>query len=117
MSFNAYTRLNALFHMILKSERLIEEISKIIQFFPHGVLIQSADRLFMNQEFRHSHVDIDEVQDIQTIRVQINEEDIDHPEDIECHFISNKDVRTLDQLFERQIDKLKNNDVVEQHSV
>lgn len=117
MSFNAYTRLNSLFEMILKSERLIEEISKIIQFFPHGVLIQSAEKLFINQEFKRLHANITELSDLQNTDVQINEEDINHPEDIGYESLLNKDVKNLNQLFTRQIARLKNDDVVEQHSV
>ena len=45
------SKMKGLYRVILKNERLIAEMKKIIQLFPHGVLIHSEDTCFTNEEF------------------------------------------------------------------
>jgi hypothetical protein len=73
-----YSKLKALYETILKSKKLIKEMKKILQIFPHGVLIapKENDKQFTNEVFDKEICQIREkLEEIDTVLVEVKSVD------------------------------------------
>jgi signal transduction histidine kinase len=98
-----------LFSIILKNEKLIEEISRIIKAFPHAVFIQSREESFTNEEFTAKIASINN----NLLRLE------EVPIKIQNGFESENSswMINLKKFLKRQVKKLRDKEVVEQESV
>ena len=80
-----YLKVRSLYKLIIENKRLISEMKKILQTFPHGVIIQSRSKetfdkiYFSNKEFemqiQNIHDDLEELKKINvTFDLDLNEE-------------------------------------------
>jgi ABC-type multidrug transport system fused ATPase/permease subunit len=102
-SFLSNSKIKVLYAAIVKNTKLIEEINKIIQAFPHAVLIQSDSECYTNHEFKKSIKSIDEK--------------IDELESITVQFENNEDINDLKNLLKTHVERLEREEVTEQQSV
>jgi hypothetical protein len=111
------TNVKVLFAMLLKNEKLIREITKIIQAFPHAVLIQSTGKWFTNREFDLKIREIDcRFNRLKKVHVKVEKDD-EFAGEIGEAGISNSHIVNLKQLLKRQVARLEFEDVIEQDSV
>jgi hypothetical protein len=92
-----------MFAMIVKNSILIEEITRIIQAFPHAVLIEKGLNCYSNQEFEKSIKKINE--------------HMDELDNIKVRLEGNEDIKDLRELLKSQVKKLEREGVTEEHSV
>ena len=113
----SYQKNKGFLSIILKNERLIAEIKKIIEAFPHGVLIQSGDIWYTNDEFDKSLKIINaKIDSLNSVVAWIGEESkSDQPGNIGSP--SEDAQSSLAKLLESQESKLRNWDVVEKQTV
>jgi signal transduction histidine kinase len=116
--FVSYSKLNILFEIVIKNEKLIKENKKIIEAFPHAVLIESQNNWFTNLEFDKKFKVFDNwIDDLQQMLVKIDEEYGDREGQFGHGWVRDTEIKTLSQCLQRQVERLKNDDVTEQHSV
>jgi hypothetical protein len=107
----------SLYSTILNSERLIREMKKILQIFPHGVIINPfginniEKKIFTNQEFDSKMVKINQDIDIlRDIKVDIQSRDAD--------FESSQAINTtLHNFLKHQQEKMHEDDIVVERGV
>jgi hypothetical protein len=111
----SYIKLNILFEMVIKNEKLIKENKKIIEAFPHAVLIESEDNWYSNLEFDKKFIIAENKLDsLEKLLVKIDEDFHLREGEIQEE---DGEIKTLNQLLKRQIMRLTDDDVTEQHSV
>jgi signal transduction histidine kinase len=102
-AFLSNSKIKELYALIVKNVKLIEEINKIIQAFPHAVLIQSESEWYTNFEFEKVIKKINKnIDELQSVKVKIDD---------------NGELNNLRDLLRKQVDYLKKEEVKEEYSV
>jgi signal transduction histidine kinase/uncharacterized protein YneF (UPF0154 family) len=114
----AYYKLKLLLEMILKNEKLVNEIRKIIESFPHSVLIESAEGWYTNTEFQKAFRGVgSKLEELRKIKVKIDEEFEEVSGSFGETWFKSTQIKNLGQWIKRQVLRLENSEMVEQHSV
>jgi hypothetical protein len=114
----SYHKLNMMFEIILENEKLVMENRKIIEAFPHAVIIESKNDFFTNLEFdKKFKIVANKLEELGKLLVKIDEEHEQREDEFGFEAIKNCEINNLDQCLRRQVARLRHSDVIEQHSV
>ena len=117
IAYSSYHKLKVLYTIIVKNEKLALENRKIIEAFPHAVLIQSKYDWYTNNEFDSNIAEIQgKLDNLNNIIVKIGEDIINQNNSTQINF-DNCQVKRLSELLLNHSMKLEKSSVVEQHSV